>query len=290
VLAGGIARIIRVSDGVLDDPYAAVAVVRVGGAAIEVHGANAVVRRIAQRLLGGPEELAAPRPPTTIEAATWALVVGAALEDLGVAGEVWPLERAGTPREAVRELVLEAILGDAPATIGIRAPRSLALRMPPAAAPRAWTSTAMLDVPIVIGRSALPKAELARLAVRSVITLDRVGPAVAGKLVAELVVLGGAVGVTIETSTSTMAATVAIGYSARSMAQLDDAHVELSVGLGTTQLSLRQVVELAVGQVVPLGRPLAGPFEIRAAGKLVGKGELVDVEGELGVRITSLEE
>ena len=52
----------------------------------------------------------------------------------------------------------------------------------------------------------------------------------------------------------------------------DDAHVELTVALGTTQLSLRQVFELSVGQIVSLGRPLAGPFELRAAGRLVGKG------------------
>ena len=47
-------------------------------------------------------------------------------------------------------------------------------------------------------------------------------------------------------------------------------------------------LELAVGQVVSLGRPLAGPFEVRAAGRVVGQGELVDVDGELGVRIVSL--
>ena len=54
------------------------------------------------------------------------------------------------------------------------------------------------------------------------------------------------------------------------------------------ELSLRQVFELAVGQIVPLGRPLAGPFELRAAGRVVGRGELVDVDGELAVRIVSL--
>jgi flagellar motor switch/type III secretory pathway protein FliN len=54
-------------------------------------------------------------------------------------------------------------------------------------------------------------------------------------------------------------------------------------------MSLRQVLDLAVGQIVTLGRPLAGPFELRAAGRLIGRGELVDVDGELGVRIVSLE-
>ena len=50
-----------------------------------------------------------------------------------------------------------------------------------------------------------------------------------------------------------------------------------------------QGVELVVGQVVSLGRPLAGPFEVRAAGRVIGHGELVDIEGELGVRIVALQ-
>ena len=43
-----------------------------------------------------------------------------------------------------------------------------------------------------------------------------------------------------------------------------------------------------IGQIIGLGRPLAGPFELRAAGRAVGRGELVDVDGELAVRIVSL--
>jgi flagellar motor switch/type III secretory pathway protein FliN len=40
---------------------------------------------------------------------------------------------------------------------------------------------------------------------------------------------------------------------------------------------------------MPLGRPLAGLYDIRVAGRLIGQGELVDVDGELGVRIVSME-
>jgi len=74
------------------------------------------------------------------------------------------------------------------------------------------------------------------------------------------------------------------------MALPDDAHLELTVQLGTTQLSLRQLAELVPGAIIPLGRPLAGPYEVHAGGRLVGRGELVDVDGELGVRIVSLQE
>ena len=44
------------------DPHAAVATVRVNGVSLGVRGGAAAIRAIAQRLLGGPDELAAPRP------------------------------------------------------------------------------------------------------------------------------------------------------------------------------------------------------------------------------------
>jgi flagellar motor switch/type III secretory pathway protein FliN len=263
-----------------DDSNAGSCAVRVTGATIEVRGTNALVRRIAQRLLGGPAELAAARPLNAAEHAVWALVVAAAVEDLGIAGEVWPCDEPPVIADA-RELVLGFNAAGAPATIAIRAPRTLELRVPPARVP-AWPASVMVEIPIVIGRCAITRDAIAALAPRSIITLE----AALGH--AELVVLGGSVGLAI--ADGELVAAVTTGYVSRSMALPDDAHVELTVGLGTTQLTLRQVFELAVGQVVPLGRPLAGPFEIRAAGKLVGRGELVNVDGELGVRIVSLEE
>jgi flagellar motor switch/type III secretory pathway protein FliN len=101
------------------------------------------------------------------------------------------------------------------------------------------------------------------------------------------VIFGGSVG--LRAAPNAVSAAACTGYVPRDMSLPDDAHVELTVALGTTQLSLRQVVELAIGQIIQLGRPLAGPFELHAAGRIVGRGELVDVDGELGVRIVSLE-
>ncbi len=103
---------------------------------------------------------------------------------------------------------------------------------------------------------------------------------------ADLDVFGGIVG--LSTRPGALVAEVATGYVRRDMALPDEAHTELTVALGTTQLTLRQITELAVGQVVQLGRPLGGPFELRVAGRVLGRGELVDVDGELAVRIVSL--
>jgi flagellar motor switch/type III secretory pathway protein FliN len=282
-LVGG-AVTARVVGGALGDPFAASCELRVRGQTIEVRAASAFVRWLAQKLLGGPDELPAPRPLNETEHAMWALLVAAAVEDLGIAGEVWPhLERrahagAPNPRDSI---VLEARFAGTPCTVELAVPSSLALAVAPTSgmSGSTWADRYLLDLPIIVGRCELAREDLARLSTRSVVTLDR--PLAA----AELVVLGGAVG--LATGNDPLVVRVATEYVPRAMALPDDARVELSVGLGTTRMSLRQVIGLAVGEVVPLGRPLAGPFEIRADGTLIGQGELVDVDGELGVRIVS---
>jgi hypothetical protein len=306
-LAGGAvdARLIGITSGV-PDPHAAVAELRVGGVPITLAASSQAVRALAQRLLGGPAELAAPRPLTVVEHAIWALAVAAALDDLGVAGEVWPLaeterspelrawpeapdqrsegsaksdvrgERAGAAAERITvgfELAIPASLGASTMTITASMPPEILLRTPPPRPLHAWE----LELPIIVGRCALPRASLTGLAVRDVITIE-------SRLALEI----GAGGVGLSAAPGAVEARVATEYVLRDMALPDDAHLEVTVQLGTTRLTLRQLGELAIGQIVPLGRPLAGPYEVHAAGRMVGQGELVDIDGELGVRIVSI--
>jgi hypothetical protein len=279
-LAGGAvaARLVGVAP-YAPDPHAAVAEVRAGGLPITVAASSRPVRALAQRLLGGPAELDAPRPLTVVEHAIWALAVSAALVDLGVAGEVWPLGGA-VPEPATRGAVTVAFvvelppgLGAGPMTVMASCPPELLLRAPPPRPLHAWP----LDAPIVVGRCALPRASVGGLAVRDVVTLERC---------LDLVIGAGAIG--LSAAPGAVEARVATEYVPRDMALPDDAMLEVTVRLGTTRLSLRQLGELAIGQIVPLGRPLAGPYEIHAAGHVVGQGELVDIDGELGVRIVSI--
>lgn len=256
--------------------------VRVADAVIRVVAPGLLVRALAQRLLGGPDELGAPRPVTAVERAVLALAVAAALDDLGVAGEVWPLldDAVAPPAHDTRAIeIVVAPAAAAQVTVVAHVPRALALRVPPVCAQR-WTEHLALALPVVLGRCAIAATAVATLAVRDVVTLDRA----AGD--GELVIGAGAIGIAI--ARGAVEATVATGYVARDMALPDDAHLELAVTLGTARLSLRQLAELAVGQIIALGRPLAGPFELRAGGRLIGHGELVDVDGELAVRVTSL--
>ena len=257
------------------DPHAAIAEVRFGGAAFVLIGSSGPVRVLAQRLLGGPPELAAPRPLTAAEHAIWALALATAIEDAGLAAEVWPLADLdlGLARDA-RRIELAVDLAGTPCSVVALCPRDFELRVPPSRTPP-WA----LDVPIVLASCAVPRDSLSRLEVRDVIILER-----------DLVLWLGDGTIGLAATTGAVEAKVTTGYVARDMALPDEAHVELVVQLGTTRLTLRQLGELAPGAIVALGRPLAGPYEVRAAGRLIGQGELVDVDGEVGVRIVSLQE
>lgn len=256
----------------LDDPNGARCTLRVGGIALQARASSAGIKRLAQQLLSGPPELPAPRPLTFAETAIWCSLVETALEDLGVAAQVWP---ASGPT-ASSSIDLDVTLAGVALAVAIDVPADLELRVPPSP-PAAWTERMKLPATVVVGRCALHRDDLARLRVRSLITLERA---------LELEVLGGRLG--LRAAPRAVVAEVVTGYVRRPMSLPDNAHVELTVALGTTQLSLRQVAELSVGQILSLERPLAGPFELRAAGRLVGKGELVDVDGELAVRIVSV--
>jgi type III secretion protein Q len=69
---------------------------------------------------------------------------------------------------------------------------------------------------------------------------------------------------------------------------VDAIPVMLSFDLGEISLPLAALRELSAGQTFDLGRPLAGAVRVRANGALVGEGELVEVDGRLGVALTRL--
>ncbi len=68
---------------------------------------------------------------------------------------------------------------------------------------------------------------------------------------------------------------------------LADAPVVVRVEIGVAELRAREWAELAPGDVVGLGRRVAEPVILRVAGREVARGELVDLDGEVGVRILS---
>jgi flagellar motor switch protein FliM len=63
---------------------------------------------------------------------------------------------------------------------------------------------------------------------------------------------------------------------------------DVAVELGRIRLNTAQVVRLRAGQVLHLNRGATDPVDLVIGGKLFAKGELLEVDGELGVRLTQL--
>lgn len=67
-----------------------------------------------------------------------------------------------------------------------------------------------------------------------------------------------------------------------------DANVEIEAVVGRATLTFSELSRLRPGQIFTADRNIGDPVEIVANGAVVAHGELVDVEGRLGVRILSL--
>ena len=64
-----------------------------------------------------------------------------------------------------------------------------------------------------------------------------------------------------------------------------DSPVVVRVEMGAVSMTAREWAELGPGDVIETGRRIAEPVVLRVAGREVARGELVNLEGELGVRI-----
>ena len=69
---------------------------------------------------------------------------------------------------------------------------------------------------------------------------------------------------------------------------LGDIPMVAVVELGRVQLTADEVVRLRSGQLIEVGRSPTEPVDLVVNGKLVAKGELVEIEGSLGVKLVSL--
>jgi flagellar motor switch/type III secretory pathway protein FliN len=67
-----------------------------------------------------------------------------------------------------------------------------------------------------------------------------------------------------------------------------DVPVTLIVELGRVNLTLTQLASLKPGDVVELGRHSRAPVELTSGGRLVARGELVQIDTDLGVRVTNV--
>ncbi len=67
-----------------------------------------------------------------------------------------------------------------------------------------------------------------------------------------------------------------------------DVPVSLSVELGTTQLPMKEVLELGEGSVITLDKEADAPVELYVNSRLIARGEVVVVEDRFGIKITEI--
>jgi flagellar motor switch protein FliN len=67
-----------------------------------------------------------------------------------------------------------------------------------------------------------------------------------------------------------------------------DVKVKVTVQLGSCQLPMREVLELAPGAVIQLSQNASDPVGLYVNDKLIAYGEVVVVEDSFGIKITEL--
>jgi flagellar motor switch/type III secretory pathway protein FliN len=76
----------------------------------------------------------------------------------------------------------------------------------------------------------------------------------------------------------------------RAVGVAGDAAVSVSVEIARFTMPLEELAALRAGEVVVTGRAIGEQVAIRAGERTIASGELVDVDGEVGVRILTLGE
>lgn len=247
-----------------------------------------------------PEALRAAALETLLDEALTALGAVSSGGPLRVRGETGtaPLPHAWTlaaRAQATGDTVLAVLEADG---LGLMLLAGLLGKVAPAA--RNALAEGALPVPLraVIGGASLPAAELRALASGDVILFDEylVGPQ--GELWLGIA-QGQGVRVRAEQSsylvtqgwTSLMTQTPPATDDAPAAEPLavDAIPVRLTFDLGERAMTLAELRQLQPGVIFDLQRPLAdGPVMIRANGALIGTGELVEVDGRVGVCIGTL--
>lgn len=74
----------------------------------------------------------------------------------------------------------------------------------------------------------------------------------------------------------------------RSLDFLHDVEMAVTVELGRTRMSVRDLLALAPGSVVELDRTAGSPVDVLVNGKMIARGEVVVIDEEFGIRISEI--
>ena len=78
--------------------------------------------------------------------------------------------------------------------------------------------------------------------------------------------------------------------TAPSLGKLADVTLDVSVELGRSRLPIRELLSLDEGGVIRLEHPVGDPVDLLVNGLRTARGEIVVVDGRIGLRVTELVE
>ncbi|RYX93968.1 MAG: YscQ/HrcQ family type III secretion apparatus protein [Comamonadaceae bacterium] len=267
-----------------------------GGARVVVGIDRSALERLAAMAMPGAEPSSWPVPVllAALEVAASALteivegVSRKSLRIVSIAGrpDVTGLEAYGWSATSRRnafegELLLDATAGRFLAT---------ALREQPFAAPLGGWNSLPIRVRLMAGWVDLSTSALRSIAQRDVVVLDECLLSAGDRL---LVLLGPRLGVPCELQGSALQVLEGVqeimadidDSVAAGSGLIDDVPVRVTFDLGEREIPLGDLRSLQPGYLFNLGRDPRNTVSIRANGRLIGEGELVDIEGRVGVSV-----
>lgn len=69
---------------------------------------------------------------------------------------------------------------------------------------------------------------------------------------------------------------------------LGDIPVEVTVELGRTHMTLKDLLDLREGSIIELNRLAGEPLDLKVSGQLVAQGEVIAVDDCYGLKITNV--
>ena len=81
---------------------------------------------------------------------------------------------------------------------------------------------------------------------------------------------------------------IPVGYGPENIDLIMDVPLEVTVELGRTSKSIKEILDFTPGTIIELNRIAGEPIDVLVNGKYVAKGEVVIIEESYGIRITEI--
>ncbi len=226
------------------------------------------------RVLGYRHEGPLPRALSGSEDAVLTHLVAHAARSAGIALVVGTTPTIGDPWAVVA--TVHASWPGGHGTIRVVVAERIVQRLPPLEEPP--LPDVLVRLPVTSGRARLTVAQIEGLRVGDVVVFFD----------AQTRVSAGTLHARASRDGARLRLETLFGKEAMTSDVMDHAEVEITVQIGRAVVPVRELAALQPGSVLELDRPIAGPVDLHVGDRRIARGEIVDVEGRLGVRIREL--